>query len=87
MPAILIIDDNEEIRTLWYELLEEEGHEVVQADSGAVGVKIDRTRTLDVIVTDIMMPDKDRLETLVEIQSHTPPPRQNYRSIRWRQHA
>lgn len=53
-------------------MLEEEGHEVVQADSGAVGVKIDRTRTPYVIVTDIMMPDKDRLETLVEIQSHNP---------------
>ena len=70
MPAILIIDDNEEIRTLWTEVLEEEGHEVIQAESGVVGVKIARARKLDVIVTDIMMPDKDGLETIMEIQSH-----------------
>ena len=72
MPAILIIDDNEEIRTLWTEVLEEEGHEVVQAESGVVGIKIARARALDVIVTDIMMPDKDGLETIMEIQSHNP---------------
>ena len=72
LPAILIIDDNEEIRTLWSEVLEEEGHEVVQAESGVVGVKIARTRALDVIVTDITMPDKDGLETIMEIQSHNP---------------
>ena len=72
MPAILIIDDNEEIRTLWTEVLEEEGHEVIQAESGVVGVKIARARKLDVIVTDIMMPDKDGLETIMEIQSHNP---------------
>ena len=50
MPTILIIDDNEEIRTLWTEVLEEEGHEVIQAESGVVGVKIAQTRGLDVIV-------------------------------------
>ena len=72
MPAILIIDDNEEIRTLWTEVLEEKGHEVIQAESGVVGVKIARARKLDVIVTDIMMPDKDGLETIMEIQYHTP---------------
>jgi len=72
LPAILIIDDNEEIRTLWYELLEEEGHEVVKAASRFVGVKTAQMRALDVIVTDSMMPDTDGLETLMVIQSHNP---------------
>jgi CheY-like chemotaxis protein len=70
LPDILTIDDNEEIRTLWTEVLEEEGHEVIQAESGIVGVKIARARALDVIVTDIIMPDRDGLETIMEIQSH-----------------
>lgn len=72
MPAILIIDDNDEIRALWSDILEDEGHEVLLADSGVAGVKIARTRKVDVIVTDIMMPDKDGLETIMEIQSHNP---------------
>jgi DNA-binding response OmpR family regulator len=86
LPAILIIDDNEGIRTLWSEVLEEEGHEGAQAESGVVGVKIARTRALDLISTDIMIPDKDILETLVEIQSHNPTAK-IIAVFRWRQHA
>lgn len=72
LAAVLIIDDNEEIRTLWTDVLEDEGHSVIQAESGVVGVKLARAHPVDVIVTDIMMPDKDGLETIIEIQSHNP---------------
>lgn len=72
LAAVLIIDDNEEIRTLWTDELEDEGHSVIQAEFGVVGVKLARAHPVDVIVTEIMMPDKDGLETIIEIQSHNP---------------
>ncbi|MFP4003826.1 MAG: response regulator [Alphaproteobacteria bacterium] len=72
MPVVLIVDDDEYIRDLWAEALSEEGFEVRAAPSGVQGVEIAKAERIDVIVTDILMPDKDGIETLLEIKSACP---------------
>lgn len=64
MPTILVVDDHEEIREALAEILEEEGHEVVQAVDGLEALEMVATVQLDVILLDIAMPGMDGLETL-----------------------
>ena len=72
MAVVLIIDDDPHIRTLWDYALSEDGFSVRTAPSGLEGVEIARREHVDVVVTDIHMPDKDGIETLLEIKSMNP---------------
>ena len=72
MSVVLIIDDDPHIRTLWDHALTENGFSVRTAPTGMEGVEIARREHVDVVVTDIHMPDKDGIETLLEIKSMNP---------------
>jgi len=72
MAVVLIIDDNAQIRDLWADSLSEAGFDVRAAPSGVQGMEIARAEKVDVIVTDIFMPEKDGIETLLEIKSVRP---------------
>ncbi len=68
MAYILVVDDDAAIRKLMKTLLSAEGHEVRESSSG-VGVVEQHCRTpFDLIVLDIIMPDKEGLETLMELR-------------------
>ena len=64
MPTILVVDDHEEIREALAEILEEEGHEVLQAVDGLDALEMIAARLPDVVLLDIAMPGMDGLETL-----------------------
>ena len=64
MPTILVVDDHEEIREALAEILEEEGHEVLQAVDGLDALEVVAATPPDVILLDIAMPGMDGLETL-----------------------
>ncbi len=64
MPTILVVDDHEEIREALAEILEEEGHKVVQAVDGLDALEAITASRPDVILLDIAMPGMDGLETL-----------------------
>lgn len=72
MSHILIIDDDEQIRSLIREVMEGDGHEVSEAPDGAAGTRSFREITPDLVITDIIMPDKDGLETIAEIRELDP---------------
>lgn len=69
---ILVIDDDDQIRELIREVLERGGHTVFEADNGDTGIKLVCEETVDVVVTDIIMPDKDGLETITELRKSHP---------------
>ncbi len=71
MARILIIDDNEEIRLLLRRVLEAD-HEVMEAVNGSDGLKRLDDQKIDLVITDIFMPDKDGLELLREIRKSHP---------------
>lgn len=64
MPMILVVDDHEEIREALAEILEEEGHEVMQAVDGLDALEVIAETLPDVILLDIAMPGMDGLEVL-----------------------
>ena len=67
MAAILVIDDQEPIRSLLRVALEDAGHEVRDASNGRRGLALYRERAADVIITDLVMPEMTGLELLLEL--------------------
>ncbi len=67
MATILVIDDQEAIRSLLHRALEEAGHEVLEASNGRLGLELYRVRSADLIITDIVMPEMDGLELMLEL--------------------
>ncbi len=68
MARILIIDDEAMIRNLLVQILEREGYETVTASGGKDGIKIYRENPADLIITDLLMPEKDGIETIMELR-------------------
>jgi two-component system response regulator (stage 0 sporulation protein F) len=67
MATILVIDDQESIRALLRVALEGAGHEVLEASNGRLGLEVYRERSADLIITDIVMPEMDGLEMMLEL--------------------
>ena len=69
MANILIIDDEQPIRTSLREILEYEGHSVDEAQDGVDGVIAARKKQYSVIFCDIKMPKMDGLDVLDMLKS------------------
>ena len=67
MATILVIDDQEPIRSLLRAALEGDGHEVLEASNGRLGLELYRERSADLIITDIVMPEMNGLEMMLEL--------------------
>ena len=72
MARILLIDDEESIRRPLQILLERAGHEVLPAANGPDALKLWRAQGGDLVITDIHMPGKNGLETILELRHHAP---------------
>lgn len=69
---ILIIDDDELIRMTCRNILKKEGYNILEAGNGNTGVDIFRSENPDLVITDMLMPDKEGLETISEIKAINP---------------
>jgi CheY-like chemotaxis protein len=67
MKRILVIDDDDPLRQLIRQILERSNYEVVDAPNGKVGVDMYRRSPVDLVITDIFMPEKEGLETIREL--------------------
>jgi len=67
MPHILVIDDEDEVRAVLRRALERAGYEVSEAVDGKEGLRQFRQKPADLIIVDIFMPEKEGLETILEI--------------------
>lgn len=67
MASILVIDDQEPIRKLLRTVLEEAGHEVRDAATGQQGLELYRARSADLIITDLVMPEMNGLDLILEL--------------------
>ena len=72
MARILIADDEFAVRYAVRSVLEDAGHEVLEAKDGAEALCILGTYPIDIAVVDIIMPNKEGLETIVQIRQAHP---------------
>lgn len=69
MPvSILLVDDDEQFRVMLSEALTGEGFLVREASDGRQGIKHYAERRTDLVITDLVMPEKEGLEMIVEIK-------------------
>ncbi len=68
MKRILVIDDEPLIRSMLKKMLERQGYLVILASDGSEGVKLFKRDPTDLIITDIIMPEKEGLEIIQEIR-------------------
>jgi CheY-like chemotaxis protein len=69
---ILIVDDDDQFRLMLRRLLEREGYEVFEARDGKEGIKAYRNLRTDVVVTDIIMPEMEGVETIMKLRKEFP---------------
>ncbi len=68
MATILVIDDEESMRTSLKTMLTREGYDVLAAEDGKKGLELFTSHQVDLVITDIVMPEKEGLETIMEMQ-------------------
>jgi DNA-binding response OmpR family regulator len=69
---ILIIDDDDLIRLTIKNALKKLGCAVIEAENGNTGIAIFKKENPDLVITDMLMPDKEGLETISEIRTAQP---------------
>lgn len=72
MAKILIIDDEDPIRRLLRTALERDGHEVRDAGDGRDGLRMHGEDPADLVITDLVMPDQEGMETIRGVRAVTP---------------
>ena len=72
MTSILLVDDDEQFRSMLSESLRLAGYEVTEARDGREGIKLYRDHPGDLIITDLIMPEKEGLETIQEFRRNYP---------------
>jgi DNA-binding response OmpR family regulator len=68
LARILIIDDEEPIRRMLCKLLVRDGYEVIQSSNGRSGLQECRKNAVDLVITDIIMPEGEGFETIRELR-------------------
>ncbi|NQU60032.1 MAG: response regulator [Rhodospirillales bacterium] len=72
MARILLIDDEELVRTALRKALEASDHEVVEAENGDLALDLHKKQPFDLIITDIIMPGKEGIETIMDLKQENP---------------
>jgi two-component system response regulator (stage 0 sporulation protein F) len=67
MVTILVIDDDALLRALLRIVLEQAGHEVIEAANGRLGLEAYREKPADLVITDLRMPGVDGLDLILQL--------------------
>jgi DNA-binding response OmpR family regulator len=72
MATVLLIDDEYPVRDTCRAALEAAGHTVVEAENGKFGDALCRAVPPDLVITDLMMPEKEGIETIIGLRRDFP---------------
>lgn len=72
MLNVMIIEDDEQLRKMLQIMIEKEGYSVEVASNGEEAIKLFKTQPSELIITDLLMPEKDGLETIMEVKRDNP---------------
>jgi DNA-binding response OmpR family regulator len=74
MARILLIDDDELLRAMLSRTLAHFGHAVTEARNGKEGLRLFAALGADIVITDLVMPDKEGIEVVMELRAGSNPP-------------
>src|SRR5436309_7824385 len=74
VPRILVMDDDELLRSALRVVLEAAGYEVMEAADGNAGLRLQRQQGADLVLVDIFMPERDGLEVIRALRAAHPQP-------------
>jgi signal transduction histidine kinase/CheY-like chemotaxis protein len=69
---ILVADDDDGVRSMIRDILAAQGHDVLEAANGRVAMEILSAQTVDLLITDIVMPEREGIETILELHRTRP---------------
>ena len=72
MARILLVDDDPMVRETIRHILAAEAHEVTIAQDGRVALNLFEKSAFDLVVTDIIMPERDGIEVITEMRQRQP---------------
>ncbi len=72
MAKILVVDDEPEIISFIKSLLERDGHQVVTAGDGKTAKQVFLEGSFDLLITDIVLPEKEGLDLILELERELP---------------
>ena len=72
MAGILLIDDDEDFRTMLFKLLTRAGYKVVACSDGKKGLDLFRKSPDFLVITDLIMPNQEGIETIVQLRKEYP---------------
>jgi len=72
MARVLLIEDDPGVRTTVERLLSSAGHKVILAADGREGVRLFRANPADLVITDLVMPNQDGIETIIALTREFP---------------
>jgi len=68
VKRILVMDDDVTFRKMLRKILEREGYETIEATDGKEGMRLFRAAPADLVITDILMPEQEGIETIQELK-------------------
>ena len=72
VAKILLIDDDSALRRTMKKIVENSGHVADEAEDGQVGLRLFEEGEYDLVVTDLFMPEKEGIETIMELRERAP---------------
>jgi CheY-like chemotaxis protein len=72
MSLVLVIDDDAQIRRMTRRILAGAGHAVIEAEDGDAGLALVRSGEVALVLTDLIMPNKEGIETIRDIRQICP---------------
>jgi len=72
MVRILVVDDDFQMREMLGVILERKGYDVKTASDGKSALQLQSSKPFDIVITDIIMPEKEGLETISELRRDYP---------------
>jgi CheY-like chemotaxis protein len=72
MAAVLVVDDDEILRQIVFRAVQSMGHDVAEAKNGVEAIEFCQTHSIDLLITDVIMPEKDGIETIRVVRKKWP---------------
>jgi len=68
MATILAVDDSSTMRQMLCMTLQNDGHDVIQAEDGRIALEMARKRAFDLVISDVYMPNMDGITLVTELR-------------------